>query len=93
LSLVSIQWFFPKLWPMDLEKYYELSGFLHFCSPPPTGFAVSDSYKSKFSLVMLELFWFNIPPVGDLVLLEILSECLLYNDFPLNVFLYLFPPI
>jgi hypothetical protein len=25
---------------------------------------------------MFELFWLNIPPVGDLVLLAILSECL-----------------
>jgi hypothetical protein len=37
---------------MDLEKLYEMSVVLHFCSPP-TGFAVSDSYKSKFSFVML----------------------------------------
>jgi hypothetical protein len=35
---------------------YELSVLCTFVAPPPIGFAVSDSYKSKFSLVMLELF-------------------------------------
>jgi hypothetical protein len=28
----------------------------HFCSPPLTGFEVSDSYKSKFSFAILEEF-------------------------------------
>jgi hypothetical protein len=30
LSLVSIHWFFPKLWPLDFEKYHELSVFRTF---------------------------------------------------------------
>jgi hypothetical protein len=30
LSLVSIHWFFLKLWPRDLEKYHELSVFQTF---------------------------------------------------------------
>jgi hypothetical protein len=67
-----------KLLPMNLEKYYELSDF---CTLAPTtttttDFAVSDSYKSKFSLVMLKLFRLNVLPVGDLAFLAILSECL-----------------
>jgi hypothetical protein len=53
---------------------------------PPTGFAVSDSYKSKFSLVMFELFWLNISPVGDLVLLAILSKCL-FTMFSRRIFI------
>jgi hypothetical protein len=40
---------------MDLEKYYDLSVFCTFVVPP-TCFAVSDSYKSKFSFVLPELF-------------------------------------
>jgi hypothetical protein len=27
LSLVSIHWFFPKLWPLDFENYHKLSVF------------------------------------------------------------------
>jgi hypothetical protein len=54
-SLVLIHLFFSKLWPMDLEKYYELSVICTFVDPP-TCIAVSDSYKSKFSFVLLELF-------------------------------------
>jgi hypothetical protein len=30
LSLILIHWFFPKLWPLDLEKYHELSVFQTF---------------------------------------------------------------
>jgi hypothetical protein len=30
LSLVLIHWFFTKLWPLDLEKYHELSVFWTF---------------------------------------------------------------
>jgi hypothetical protein len=32
VSLVSIHWFFMKLWPLDLEKYHELSVFRTFFS-------------------------------------------------------------
>jgi hypothetical protein len=80
-NLFLIHLNFTNLWPMDLEKYYELSVLCTFVAPPlpPTGFVVSDSYKSKFSFVLLELFWLNIPPVRDLVLLAIFSECLLLN--------------
>jgi hypothetical protein len=55
-SLLLIHWFFTKLRPMDLEKYYELSVFCTFVVSP-TGFAVSNSYKSKFSFVLLELLF------------------------------------
>jgi hypothetical protein len=56
---------------MDLEKHYNLSVFCTLVVPP-TGFAVADSWKSKFNFVLLELFSLNISPVGDLVLLAIL---------------------
>jgi hypothetical protein len=70
---------------MDLEKYYELSVFYTFVVPS-TAFTVSDSYKSSLSFVMLEPFLLYMPPVGDLVLLAILSECLLFWIFFLLVF-------
>jgi hypothetical protein len=40
---------------MDREKYHELSVFCNFVVSP-TGFEVSDSYKSKCNLVVLELY-------------------------------------
>jgi hypothetical protein len=34
-SLVLIHWNFTKLWPMDLQKYYELSVLCTFVASPP----------------------------------------------------------
>jgi hypothetical protein len=49
---------FHEVMAHGLRKIIRIVSSLHFCSSLlPTGFAVSDtcSYKSKFSLVMLEL--------------------------------------
>jgi hypothetical protein len=47
---------FTKLWPLDLEKKIWNISFPQFVVPYIKSFAVSDSYKSKLSFVMPELF-------------------------------------
>jgi hypothetical protein len=46
LSLVSIHWFLPKLWPLDFEKYHELSVFRTFFS-----------LLTDIHLIFVTLFW------------------------------------
>jgi hypothetical protein len=45
---------FHKFMTLGLRKILQNISFLHFCCLP-YGFEVSDNYKSKFSVVMLEL--------------------------------------
>jgi hypothetical protein len=66
LSLVLIHWL---VMAHGLRKTLQIVSFLHF------GRLALQS-QIVFSFVFLELLWWNIPPVGDLVLLAILSECL-----------------
>ena len=82
---------FHKVMSHGLRK---IVSFLHFCEPSPslflfffTDFAVSDSYYSKFSLVMLELFWLNIhvPPVGDLYCLQYSQNACFHQRFHWHV--------
>jgi hypothetical protein len=84
-SLVLINEIFTKLWPLDLEKYNELSFFffwLQLCSPPPPPspplLALQSQVVTNQNLVLLCLnyFWLNMPSGGDLLLLAILSKCL-----------------
>jgi hypothetical protein len=57
LSLVSIHWFFPKLWPMDLEKYHELSLFRTFFSLLTDNHLISGLSTTDETLVVEMRIW------------------------------------
>jgi hypothetical protein len=80
LSLFFNLFIFLKVMALGLRKILRIVSFLHFCSPPPPLLTLQSQIVTNKNLVWLclklELFWLNIPLVGDLVLLAILSECL-----------------
>jgi uncharacterized membrane protein YqaE (UPF0057 family) len=57
-TLVSIHWFFTKLWPLDLEKYYKLSVFCTFVVPPTA--VLQSGIVTNQNLVMLCLNYFGL---------------------------------
>jgi hypothetical protein len=66
---------FHEVTAHERRKIFWIVSFLHFCSL----LALQSQIITNQNLVLLCLnyFWLNIPPVGDLVLLAILLECLL----------------
>jgi hypothetical protein len=91
-SLVSIHWFFPKLWPFNLEKISWINHFPDFLSRCLQIFIwylvhfVIPRYRSSLSLVLLHWFFPKLWPLN----LEKYHELSVFRTFSLSAYRYSF---
>jgi hypothetical protein len=93
LSLALIQWFFMKLWPLDLEKKSRIISFPHFFSLCLQIFIwylvhcfAIPRYRLSFSLVLVHWFFTKLWPLD----LEKNHELSVFRTFSLSAYRYSF---